>query len=354
MPTVRTWTGHEARALRRAKRMGVRGFADHLGMAARTVSQWERLGVRREPRPDTQAILDTVLARATPDEQARFEALLAKTVDEAPPRPFPVPREWDHETWTEDIERALVLVNRQSLAQATSLLDRRLTRSVPADLDDQGRYLYARSLVLLGDVRRDQGALHGPSSADHHYRRAREMFTALDIPRRVAQIDLSLAVVAEMTGRLEESARMYELLASDRRLGERDQARARLWIGTALSKAGRHGRAIEEMAEATRCFEDLDEPDDWSVAQQKLALAHRGAGTIGRALHHIDIALAHRVTDAPMQQVRLDTAHAHILVTDRATIDAGLTLLDRTAQLAAQHGLSHQLHSIDAIRRTCE
>lgn len=34
---------------------------------------------------------------------------------------------------------------------------------------------------------------------------------------------------------------------------------------------------------ATREFEDLAEPDDWAVAHQKLALAHRGAGDLNQA-----------------------------------------------------------------------
>ena len=36
------------------------------------------------------------------------------------------------------------------------------------------------------------------------------------------------------------------------------------------------------MLAASRDFEDLAEPDDWSVAQQKLALAYRGSGDLTR------------------------------------------------------------------------
>lgn len=36
-------------------------------------------------------------------------------------------------------------------------------------------------------------------------------------------------------------------------------------------------------------FEDLGEPEDWSVTHQKPALAHRGAGELSQALHCIDI-----------------------------------------------------------------
>ncbi len=183
----------------------------------------------------------------------------------------------------------------------------------------------------------------GPVSAQHSYAGARSVFTQLDIPRRVAQLDLSLAVVAEMSGKLEIAARHYEILAIDDRLSRRDRARARLWVGTALSKGGNHDYAARVMLAATREFEDLSEPDDWSVAHQKLALAHRGVGDLNSALHFIDIARSTGVTDSPMQRVPLDTAHGHILLSDPATRDDGQRLLDDTARLAAQFGLSHQL-----------
>lgn len=177
------------------------------------------------------------------------------------------------------------------------------------DHDDKGLYLYARSTALLADLKRDQGAVLGPLSAQHSYTGARSIFTQLDIPRRVAQLDLSLAVVTEMSGNLEASARTYETLAVDDRLSRRDRARARLWVGTALSKDGNHDYATRVMRAATREFEDLPEPDDWSVAHQKLALARRGAGDLTAALHFIDIARNSGSTDSPMQRVRLDTAH---------------------------------------------
>lgn len=76
MATVRRWTGREARALRQALRQSVRVFAEHLGVAARTVSKWEAGGEYTCPRPDTQAILDTALGRADPAAQERFALLM--------------------------------------------------------------------------------------------------------------------------------------------------------------------------------------------------------------------------------------------------------------------------------------
>ena len=51
VPAVRLWTGREARALRAALRLSVRAFAEHLGVAARTVSKWEQLGQATHPAP---------------------------------------------------------------------------------------------------------------------------------------------------------------------------------------------------------------------------------------------------------------------------------------------------------------
>ncbi|GGS50238.1 helix-turn-helix domain-containing protein [Streptomyces cinerochromogenes] len=343
MVSVQQWTGREASALRAALRMSMRAFAEHLGVALRTVAKWESLGTETQPRPDTQAILDTALARADSSARTRFEALLF------PERKCTQPT--DHETWTEDIERAVVSISRQNFPFANTLLNRWVGRLDPRQLDDKGRYLYGRSLVLVGDLQRDQGAVLGPLSARHSYMTARDMFTELDVPRRVAQIELSLAVLQEMSGQLDASARRYEALATDERLSPRDRARARLWVGTALSKQGDNEYAAQVMTTATRAFEDLGEPEDWSVAHQKLALAHRGAGELAQALHYIDIARTTGAVDSPMQRVRLDTAYGHILLSDAATRDDGLSVLDQAAQVARQYGLSHQLRSIENIRK---
>ncbi|MEV0472947.1 helix-turn-helix domain-containing protein [Streptomyces prunicolor] len=343
MVSVRQWTGREASVLRAALRMSMRAFAEHLGVALRTVAKWESLGAETQPRPDTQAILDTALARADAAAHARFEAVLFPERKSARPA--------DYETWTEDIERAVVCVSRQDFPFAATLLNRWLASRDAHGLDDKGLYLYGRSLVLLGDVQRDQGAILGPLSARQSYLTARDMFSELAIPRRVAQIELSLAVVQEMSGQLDASARWYEQLAADQRLSRRDRARARLWIGTALSKEGNNEYATSVMAAATREFEELGEPEDWSVAHQKLALAHRGAGDLKQALHYIDIARTTGTVDSPMQRVRLDTAYGHILLSDAATRNDGLSVLDQAAQVAQQFGLSHQLRSIEGIRK---
>lgn len=75
--TVRQWTGRSARLLRTdALRLSGRKFADRLGMSDRAVSKWEAGGESYVPSTETQAALDTVLARATDEEKARFAEAL--------------------------------------------------------------------------------------------------------------------------------------------------------------------------------------------------------------------------------------------------------------------------------------
>ncbi|MFF9317424.1 helix-turn-helix domain-containing protein [Streptomyces sp. NPDC014735] len=353
MATVHRWTGLEARALRSALRMSVRAFAEHLGVAVNTVSKWEKLLGSTQPKPDTQAILDTALARADAPAHHRFEILLSEvgsSVRAAAHHTADEPETWEHESWADDLDRAVAAAARQNFACAERLLTRRIRRVTSTQLDDRELYLFARSTSLLGDLKRDQGALSGPSSAQHSYVTSRAVFAQLGVPRRVAQIDLSLAVLMEMTGRLEAAALQYEALAVDDRLSRRDRARARLWVGTTLSKDGNHDYATRVMWAATYEFEALDEPEDWSLAHQKLALARRGAGDLGTAQQLIGTARASGTTESPMQRVRLDTAHGHILLSDTATRDDGLRVLDQARRTAARYGLVHQLRSIDEIK----
>jgi transcriptional regulator with XRE-family HTH domain len=355
MGSLARWTGHEARALRQALRLSVRAFAERLGVGIRTVTKWESLGASTTPRPFIQSILDTALSTADMEARQRFELLLRQ--EGSPPvRDYyrHGPREWDYETWTDDLGRAAACLARQDFRFASSLVDRWLRRFTPPDLDHHGLYLHARSLVLLGDLQRDQGEIRGPLSARQTYLKAHQLFHQLTVPRRRAQVELSLAVVEEMSGRLEHAASSYELLADDERLSPRDRTRALLWVGTALSKKGHNTYAVVVMDQAIRRFEELEEPGDWSVAHQKLALAYRGAGDLSNASRYIDVALANRTADSPMQRVRLDTAHAHILLSDKTTSDSGLRLLEEAAGTSRQYRMSHQLASIEAIHSAFE
>lgn len=85
MTTVRTWTGREARQLREALRLSQREFAATLGIALRTVAQWDRVGVGITPRPEFQRILDVALQRAPDDAVHRFENAVLRADDPALP-----------------------------------------------------------------------------------------------------------------------------------------------------------------------------------------------------------------------------------------------------------------------------
>jgi hypothetical protein len=329
----------------------VRAFAEHLGIAARTVSKWEAAGTATFPRPEAQAMLDTVLSRAEGAAQQRFEMLCRSGLGPSLVAPLR-PQVWEFESWTDDLERASIALSRQDFTSAGTLLERWMLRFPVTELDERGGYLHARSLVLQGALRRDQGRLAGPGSARSSLTAARAEFARLGIESRVAQTDLGLTVLEEMGGELESSARSYELLSQDSRLSERDRALAVLWVGTALSKVGRADAtecAVNMMTTASETFERLDEAADWSVAQQKLALAHRARGELGRALWFIDLAERNRIIDSPLQFVRLNTARAHILLNDTGTCAEGIRVIERAREMAAMHTLRHQLDSINRI-----
>ncbi|GLY33447.1 hypothetical protein [Kineosporia sp. NBRC 101731] len=73
--TVTRWSGQEAAALRLALRRSVLDFAHHLGVAPRTIANWEARGSTLIPTVSCQAILDTALEQATTSERARFVSL---------------------------------------------------------------------------------------------------------------------------------------------------------------------------------------------------------------------------------------------------------------------------------------
>jgi DNA-binding transcriptional regulator YiaG len=71
------WTGATAQRLRLAYRYTIRHFAARLGVSERIISKWEAAGERLTPRPDSQSLLDTMLARAPEDVRLRFGNLSA-------------------------------------------------------------------------------------------------------------------------------------------------------------------------------------------------------------------------------------------------------------------------------------
>jgi 8-oxo-dGTP diphosphatase len=71
---IDTWTGSTACALQQALRMTNDGFADHLGVAVRTVAGWHS-SPDIVPRAEIQSALDTAYERSSPSVQRRFSLL---------------------------------------------------------------------------------------------------------------------------------------------------------------------------------------------------------------------------------------------------------------------------------------
>ncbi|MFI7116880.1 NUDIX domain-containing protein [Amycolatopsis sp. NPDC049868] len=72
---VNEWTGRTACALQAALRMSNEGFAQHLGVAKRTVAAWHSKP-DVTPRSEMQDALDTAFERASDSAKARFKRLI--------------------------------------------------------------------------------------------------------------------------------------------------------------------------------------------------------------------------------------------------------------------------------------
>lgn len=327
------------------------GVAPPLDVRRRAADQAYRgRGIGREP--------DTVQRYL---ERQVLDPLLVEIIEALPEDAFDTPlteleprSPWDIDAWADDLDRALISITRQDFRFASELLDRWLRLGQPEATGDAVLNMRARSLMLVGDLRRDQGLTSGPLSAEKAYQSALGLFAQLGNTRRMAQGELSLALVAEMSGNISLAAARYGELAEDDRLTPRDRARARLWVGTAVTKRGDYDHAVEAIGTAMYDLDRLDELDEWAVGQQKLALAHLLAGRLPDATQHMEVALRHRKRGAPLQEIRLDVAHAHLLVADRRTRDSGLALLGKTRLLAADLSLGHQVRSIEQIVTVAE
>jgi transcriptional regulator with XRE-family HTH domain len=136
--------------LRRALRLSVRGFAEHLGVAPRTVTKWESLGIETAPRPDTQAILDTALGRADAEAKLRFELLLADGSNSPLQGRYRTgPRAWDYETGTDDIGRAAACLARQDFKFAASTAARTAGAFLSSSLTSWPRLISTIALISL-------------------------------------------------------------------------------------------------------------------------------------------------------------------------------------------------------------
>jgi hypothetical protein len=84
MNPVTGWTGRTACLLQAALRLSNESFAEHLGIAVRTVATWHQKPDLR-PRSEMQQLLDAALERAAPSARARFASAVGDLIDRPPP-----------------------------------------------------------------------------------------------------------------------------------------------------------------------------------------------------------------------------------------------------------------------------
>lgn len=160
MVTVRQWTGLEATALQAALRMSVRDFADYLGVAVRTVTDWRRRKTAICPKPWMQEALDTALETASSAARARFDELLMCQAEPPPKPPAPTTDGLDElvvrvmidgEERLVPIDRRTVLGigARMALDPGTDSTAPRVRPSSPSQLDDLLNHLRDAWHVLV-------------------------------------------------------------------------------------------------------------------------------------------------------------------------------------------------------------
>jgi 8-oxo-dGTP diphosphatase len=84
-----TWTGREARLLQDALRLSNERYAEHLGVAVRTVAAWHQKP-SLVPRSEMQQVLDTAFEKAGESVRIRFAAMDRAASRTAPSEDGPV------------------------------------------------------------------------------------------------------------------------------------------------------------------------------------------------------------------------------------------------------------------------
>jgi hypothetical protein len=111
MNSVSVWTARSACVLQAALRLSNESFAEHLGIAVRTVAAWHQKPMLK-PKSEMQQLLDTALEQASPGVKARFTQFLAGSADRPTTRLDPAqtpdhPDAWHGSSATADAERRL-------------------------------------------------------------------------------------------------------------------------------------------------------------------------------------------------------------------------------------------------------
>ncbi|WP_218024457.1 hypothetical protein [Nocardia lijiangensis] len=100
-----TWTGAEATALREALGLTQQRFSSKAGIGSSTVKKWAHLGSSITLTEHSAEIMETLLARATPEQRARFAAAVANDPAGDERSADPVDTQWVPGMWTADTAR---------------------------------------------------------------------------------------------------------------------------------------------------------------------------------------------------------------------------------------------------------
>ncbi len=341
MGTQSQWTGHEARQLRIALRLSVRAFAARLGIAERTVSKWEKAGRDITPWPDSQALLDTCLAQAPDDAQARF----AQLVDESA----------RHRTTISDQKRADRVVSPSpavwpadsaGVRAAVAALWTREPDDAPVD---QSLQTASHSVVFTWLLAQADSDLAELPAHDNSGQVTRDDVAALlAMKRSLAALDhehgggaglplivsyLAREVTPLLHGRYQEQVGRALFAAA---------AELAMLAGVMAYDVGQHGHARQQMLHALRLSQVAD---DRLFGGRVLTVMSHQARTLGHLQDGIDFAAA---ATRGANAVGAPAAVALFAVTEAlARASSG----DRQASLPLMHAAERALDQADAVER---
>jgi transcriptional regulator with XRE-family HTH domain len=227
MQVIASWTGRHADALRQALRMTNESFAEHLGVAVRTVAYWRKRPAM-VPLPAIQEALDTVLERAPDRAKAQFALLIGEAYGESSAQDG------------DDIGDLLAAIT------ATGITDDAIEQVERAVDFLAESHTHAPAHKILDQVMPLHRRVRSFLSGKHRLSQERELY-------RIESLLLSHACL--LLGDLDENARAErygEVALTDAREAGSDQAVAM----TVLAKTFRwQNRLMESMDMARRGFE---------------------------------------------------------------------------------------------------
>jgi hypothetical protein len=363
---ITSWTGGHADALRQSLRMGNETYAEHLGVAVRTVANWRKSpGV--VPKPAIQEILDAALDRASDRVKAQFAQLVSQTADigqVCQPESFQVPgmallgaspnahAEFADAGYLDSVHRHIqeivALDNRFGGADLV-----RLSARFFRTLHDQlGTGAYDASLepdlhAAAGELAEVVGWLAYDAEMHDLARRMNQeslYFTRLSGDKAIELLTLqNSSMHAASQGRPREAIQIARsVLEGDYRLSSRLKALFLTRKARALAQCGDEG-ALRMLPEIRGLFLDgVDDGDPawaWWIDERELAwheaMVQRDLGMASRSVGHFERSVA----ATPATEVRSQYLHRAYLLqaqVDNSTWNAAEQTIRQLVPLAAE------------------